>query len=504
MEPENFTDRMEAPIILEPPLKKQKTEQDHVTAEVVVLRPPPVRKAPETIDLRACLSGPALTKAQQRSIDTLLKVFRKKKKIVVVAGAGISVGAGIPDFRSAGGLFSTLRSDHKLKTSGKELFDAAVYRDNELTSSFHDMVRNLDSMVKKATPTAFHHLLASLAHEDRLLRLYSQNVDCIENQLPPLRTKVPLEPKGPWPKTIQLHGGLEKMVCSKCGWLGGFNAELFRGSEPPNCLECVEMESVRGIAGKRSLGVGKLRPRIVLYNEYHPDSEAIGCVSRADLKTRPDALVVVGTSLKVPGIKRIVREMCKSVQDIRGGVTVWINEDDPPLGKDLEGAFDLIVKGDCEKVAGLVALPRWDGTVSEVRVESSTPEFREVSKFPTPANELEIQVPPTPATANCLGKKRKSPGESKPRVPKKNKEGEPKKPRAPRKPRIPAQPKVTLDKTFKAAKQALPSAIVGKAQKPQQGQDKVQPQNMPTPPMSSPPPLPPPEPTIHVRQQVLA
>ena len=76
------------PILSEPPLKKQKIE--HVAVEPL----PRVRKAPETIDLPTILSGPVTSKEQQRRLDSLLKVFRKKKKVVVVAGAGISVGAG--------------------------------------------------------------------------------------------------------------------------------------------------------------------------------------------------------------------------------------------------------------------------------------------------------------------------------------------------------------------------------------------------------------------------
>lgn len=162
------------------------------------------------------------------------------------------------------------------------------------------------------------------------------------------------------------------MVCSKCGWLAAFNATLFRGSEPPDCTECEEMDTVRGVAGKRALGVGKLRPRIVLYNEFNPDAEAIGAVTKADLKARPDCLIVVGTSLKVPGVRRIVREMCGVVRDYRGGMTVWINEDDPPVGKDFDGIFDLIVRGDCEKVARIADMPRWDGSEPPPPTESET------------------------------------------------------------------------------------------------------------------------------------
>ncbi len=44
-----------------------------------------------------------------------------------VLGAGISVQAGIPDFRSETGLFQTLKKDHSSLSSGKDLFDASVF-----------------------------------------------------------------------------------------------------------------------------------------------------------------------------------------------------------------------------------------------------------------------------------------------------------------------------------------------------------------------------------------
>ncbi|RPB14949.1 DHS-like NAD/FAD-binding domain-containing protein [Morchella conica CCBAS932] len=386
----------------EPPTKRQKTSCSATVASTVASVEPPARKPPQILDFKFPPVEPIALKEHKRSVDCLVKLLQKKKKIVVIAGAGISVGAGIPDFRSSNGLFSSLRTDMKLKSSGKQLFDASVYKDDQLTSSFHDMVRNLHTMTSNASPTEFHHLLATLANQGRLLRLYSQNVDCIDTQLQPLKTAVPLGNKGPWPRTIQLHGGLENMVCSKCGWLAAFNASLFKGSEPPDCTECMEMDSVRGVAGKRALGVGKLRPRIVLYNEFNPDAEAIGAVTKADLKSRPDCLIVVGTSLKVPGVRRIVREMCGVVQDYRGGMTVWINEDDPPTGKEFEGAFDLIVRGDCEKVAKTASMPRWDGSEAPLRAEFETDSdscgsfMMDIdSDEPTRnTNNVEVHIPP--------------------------------------------------------------------------------------------------------------
>tara|TARA_R110002003_G_scaffold1577_4_gene23250 strand:- start:10163 stop:11980 length:1818 start_codon:yes stop_codon:yes gene_type:complete len=316
----------------------------------------PKERATERLDL----SSTCISEEEQPQLQRLLNVLHKKRKIVVIAGAGISVSAGIPDFRSATGLFNSLKKEHRLKSSGKDLFDASVYQDNDSTSSFHDMVRTLSQQTKSAQPTAFHHLLATLAQEGRLMRLYTQNVDGIDTSLPPLSTQIPFPKKGPWPKTVQVHGGLDYMVCSKCHDLSPFDADMFNGPTPPPCPSCVETDNVRQVADKRSHGIGRLRPRMVLYNEHNPDDEAIGSCAAADMRLRPDAVIVAGTTLKVPGVRRIAREMCKIVRDRRDGVAVWINNDPEPLGKELEDAWDLVVKGPCDEVARYANMRRWD------------------------------------------------------------------------------------------------------------------------------------------------
>jgi NAD-dependent histone deacetylase SIR2 len=303
---------------------------------------------------------------QRVQLDRLLQVLHKKQKIVVVAGAGISVSAGIPDFRSSGGLFKSLKDDYKLKGSGRDLFDASVYKDDSSTSSFHDMVSSMSRLTKDAKPTAFHHMLATIAEEGRLLRLYTQNVDGIDTSLPPLATQIPLRKgaNGKWPTTVQLHGGLDKMVCSKCHQLSPLDADLFAGPVPPICSHCEAFDNIRTQhEGKRSHGIGRLRPRMVLYSEHNPDDEAIGAVTKDDLRKRPDAVIVVGTTLKVPGVRRIVREMCGVVRDRRGGVTVWINNDPPPVSKDLQDCWDIVVKGKCDEVAKRAAMRKWNDAV---------------------------------------------------------------------------------------------------------------------------------------------
>lgn len=354
------------------------------------------------------------------------------------------------------------------------------------------MVRDLSQLVKSAKPTPFHHLLASLSKEGRLLRLYTQNVDGLETSMEPLNTVVPLQPKGPWPKTIQLHGGLEKMVCSKCNEISQFDASLFEGPQAPLCRGCEETDNVRtSHAGKRSHGIGRLRPRMVLYNEYNPDEEAIANVFRADLRARPDAVIVVGTSMKIPGVRNMVKDICKKTRDRRDGITAWINLDSEPSGTDLKNCWDLVVRGRCDDVASLVHLPRFDESIeqgvetivddakyeSDVRrvkleveirtslprdsntaqedalTETKSPSLGQVQGMPTPSASPKIRTAlptkpkPSQTKLNFSSQTAKAASTS---ISKPSKKTTQRKPKQSKKPE--PKPKATINATFKATK----------------------------------------------------
>ena len=387
--------------------------------------PPPAKRrrvskerTRKNLDLQSC----DVTAEQQPQLESLLRVLHKWRKIVVIAGAGISVSAGsashdqmlpavlpkneadqlaVPDFRSSTGLFNSLKSEHKLKGSGKDLFDASVYKDESSTTSFHSMVSSMSRMTKDAKPTAFHHMLASLANEGRLLRLYSQNVDGIDTGLEPLKTEVPLrkDDKGKWPKTVQLHGGLDKMVCSKCHLLSDLDADLFDGPTAPPCPTCEEINDIRtNMEGKRSHGIGRLRPRMVLYNEHNPDDEAIGAVTREDLRRRPDAVIVVGTTLKVPGVKRFVGVLCNVVRDRKDGVAVCNNNDPPPSGPQFEDCWDIVVNGPADEVANLAAMRHWNDPLLPVELtDLSDGEMRRAEE-----KGAEVGLPPLKSIPDYL------------------------------------------------------------------------------------------------------
>jgi NAD-dependent histone deacetylase SIR2 len=288
-------------------------------------------------------------------------------------------------------LFKSLQKKHNLKASGKLMFDAAVYQDETLTASFQEMVRSLSEEAEKTSPTAFHHMLARLGRDNRLTRLYTQNIDGIETSMPPLETQIPLNVKAPWPRTIQLHGSLEKMVCQKCRHMGTFDRAMFDRPDAPECPECVIKNQFRMETGQRSHGIGKMRPRIVLYNEHNPDEEAITSVMNADIRSRPDALIVVGTSLKIPGVRRLVKSLCSVIRSRRNGVTMWINNE-PPSGKEFEDSFDLVVKGDCEEVARLAHLKRWDDDSEPVFDECNSSDVERIKSEQGPIS-IVIRTP---------------------------------------------------------------------------------------------------------------
>ncbi len=104
--------------------------------------------------------------------------------------------------------------------------------------------------------------------------------------------------------------------------------------------------------GKRRRGIGGLRPNVVLYGEENPNGDMIGELTEQDLETGPEVVFVVGTTLKVPGARRLVTELCRAAK-AQGGSTVWISRDAPPSA--LKLPLDLAFHGDCDEVASLLS-----------------------------------------------------------------------------------------------------------------------------------------------------
>ncbi|KAJ3373310.1 hypothetical protein GGF31_000743 [Allomyces arbusculus] len=236
-------------------------------------------------------------------------VLHRAKRIVVVAGAGISVSAGIPDFRSPDGMYALAkhRPGGTRLPRGQDWFDAAVFRTEATTRLFYSLMGSMRAAALAASPTPTHEWLASLESRGSLLRCYSQNIDDLEPRAGLAADSL-----------VQVHGTLSRVRCVVCHRTAAHSDEVateFQQGNAPSCAACETEAEARKKAGKRVRAVGIVRPDVVLYNETHPAGDEIAERVAADANRRPDVLIVMGTSLAVPGIKHLVRDIAAAVRE---------------------------------------------------------------------------------------------------------------------------------------------------------------------------------------------
>ncbi|WWC62041.1 uncharacterized protein I303_104629 [Kwoniella dejecticola CBS 10117] len=299
----------------------------------------------------------------RRQLSNISTAIAKARKIVVVSGAGISCSSGIPDFRSADGLYSLVKARYPDSFfSGKELFSSGLFNNPNTTSIFYTFIAELSLECAKAQPTRTHHFIKKLEQKNKLLRSYTQNIDGLERRLG-------LESGGRGngfkkkeTRNVELHGDLGRVRCVLCFKDFASTPEyvnLFREGEAPECPACEERCLSRISRSARATSVGTLRPSIVLYDEPHPLGDDIGSLTTYDLSRQPDILLIMGTSLKVHGLKRLVKEFAKSVhaqnaessstgRNKKKGIVVFVNATPPPV-KEWEGIIDYHVQGETDK-----------------------------------------------------------------------------------------------------------------------------------------------------------
>ena len=84
----------------------------------------------------------------------IVKKNRKFKKVSFLIGTGISTSAGIPDFRSEGGLYEKIRTKYKgsIIKHPTDLFDINFFRENP--KFYYEY--NKEESLKKHLPTKTH------------------------------------------------------------------------------------------------------------------------------------------------------------------------------------------------------------------------------------------------------------------------------------------------------------------------------------------------------------
>jgi len=179
---------------------------------------------------------------------------------VALTGAGLSTESGIPDFRSAGGVW--------------ERFRPVLYQDF-LTS--HD-ARREHWRYKRATvpamlcaePNPAHRALVELEAARRLAAVITQNIDGLHQRAGSRRV-------------LELHGTNLQALCLGCERRTPIQdalAQLDHGYDVPRCADC------GGWLKPATVSFGETLPQVVL-------NEA------ADLAKRSDCFLALGSSLQV-------------------------------------------------------------------------------------------------------------------------------------------------------------------------------------------------------------
>jgi len=190
----------------------------------------------------------------QDLINKAVRILYQSKMTIALTGAGISVESGIPDFRSAGGLWSVY------DPSDYATIDAFI--DNP--EKVWNMLRDMDKVVSRAKPNRAHIGMGHLERMGYLKYIITQNVDNLHQA-------------GGARNVIEYHGNQSTLTCLSCG--KKYTMEEKRKEVTPRC-EC------RNI----------LKPDVVLFGEPIPES---ALYASYNLANSAQALIVAGTSAVV-------------------------------------------------------------------------------------------------------------------------------------------------------------------------------------------------------------
>ncbi len=242
----------------------------------------------------------------------------------------------------------------------------SVYDADDSTEEFHKRIIDLHSKARIAKPTRFHEFLSHLGTRGVLTRVWSQNVDGIEDKVGNLSTCYATGRDDPFPRTFRLHGTLEEMVCQESkSHCFPFDPQLFTGSKPPDCKSCVDSNNKKRAKAEMlnrpptrlsSCVVGKLRPNITLYEEFDEGPDVAKVLRRDFSKRRsPDCVLIVGTRLKTAGARRLLGQICRRAKMGNSACDViYIDKEQQSLGRTVDSCINVRVKGDCQDFASFM------------------------------------------------------------------------------------------------------------------------------------------------------
>jgi NAD-dependent deacetylase len=224
-------------------------------------------------------------------IQRAAKDILNSKKTIAFTGAGISVESGIPDFRSAGGLW--------------EKFDPEEYAHIQAFYSNPDrvwlMLKDMFSLILAAKPNPAHIGLAELERMGLLSSIVTQNVDGLHQAAGNKNV-------------IEFHGTHRTLSCLKCSTkIDGTSLKM--EDLPPRCSRCSSL----------------LKPDVVFFGEAIPWEAQVSSLKESK---SCNVVLVIGTSAIVypaASIPYTAKE--------RGATVIEINKESTPLTHQISDYF---------------------------------------------------------------------------------------------------------------------------------------------------------------------
>ena len=231
-------------------------------------------------------------------LRTLSNIIARSHRIVFFGGAGVSTASGIPDFRSAKGLYAEqMGSLPPEMILSRDFF----YLQPEI---FFDFYRE-HLLYPEAEPNAIHRFLYALEQRDQLRGIVTQNIDGLHKAAGNIRV-------------YELHGNVHENRCIECGAPWPME-KILHSKGIPRC-DCG----------------GVIKPEVVLYGE---PLEKYVCIGARREITNADTLMVVGTSLAV-------EPAASFLDDFRGKHLIVINQEPTPADE----RADLLLREDAAEV----------------------------------------------------------------------------------------------------------------------------------------------------------
>lgn len=208
--------------------------------------------------------------------EELASLIRERGPVVVLSGAGMSTESGIPDFRSAGGLWEQVDPYAVASIDAFRRDPVHVWR------WYGPRVR----MLVDAEPNAGHTALVALERAGHIRAVATQNIDALHS-------------RAGSEDVLELHGSIRRFICLACGAVEALEAVLAQLAErgAPECAACGSI----------------LKPGVVMFGEPVP-VDAMARAERLCRETR--LLLVLGSSLEVWPVAGLPDETLRAGGDV--------------------------------------------------------------------------------------------------------------------------------------------------------------------------------------------